>query len=40
MGDAVNVKDLLPLIKDPDPSVVAAADMAMKKLAARRPGTE
>jgi hypothetical protein len=40
IGDSVNVKDLRPLVKDPDASVAGAADTAIKKLAARRPGPE
>jgi hypothetical protein len=37
LGDAKNVKDLKPLLKDPDSSVAAAADVALQKLSARRP---
>jgi len=37
LGDADNVKNLKPLVKDPDLSVAAAAEMAIRKLAARRP---
>jgi HEAT repeat protein len=37
LGDAKNVKDLRPLLKDPDRSVAAAADVAIQKLSARRP---
>jgi len=38
MGDSENVKDLKPLSRDPDASVAAAADLAIRKLSsARRP---
>ncbi len=38
LGDAENLKELRPLRKDPDPSVATAAETAIKKLTARRPG--
>lgn len=38
MGDAENLKELRPLRKDPDPSVATAAETAIKRLSARRPG--
>jgi hypothetical protein len=37
LGNARNVKDLKPLSKDRDASVAMAADMAIRKLSARRP---
>jgi len=37
LGDGGNLKDLRPLLRDPDGSVAAAADMAIRKLSARRP---
>ncbi len=36
LGDADNIKDLKPMSKDKDASVAAAADVALRKLAARR----
>ncbi len=37
LGDSKNIKDLRPLLKDPDSAVVAAVDVAIQKLATRRP---
>jgi len=37
LGDSANVKDLKPILKDPDGSVAAAAGVAIQKLSARRP---
>jgi len=37
LGDVKNVKDLRPLVQDPDASVAASADVAIQKLSARRP---
>ncbi|MBM3788779.1 MAG: HEAT repeat domain-containing protein [Acidobacteria bacterium] len=37
LGDATSVRDLMPLLRDKDASVAAAAEMAVRKLAARAP---
>jgi hypothetical protein len=37
LGDAGNVKQLRPLTRDKDPAVAAAADLAIAKLALRKP---
>jgi hypothetical protein len=37
LGDVRNVKDLRPLVQDPDASVAASAEVAIQKLSARRP---
>jgi hypothetical protein len=37
LGDASNVKDLRPLLHDPDASVAASADVVIQKLSIRQP---